>query len=230
MNRFNAVLALFLCVLTAGTAAAFERPTMSAPASDGLYAVDLKDLEMDKAVSREIVATDGAIFRVTLVPPVGTDVNPRIFDSLRFEPIDRDVQPKSSPVHRDSAPLDVSGYTVLVDQLSKTQSTSCTGYRNSGYNYYLSGGAAAQYCPSGTPESLNASAYPKYGDVDVYVQSGSTTCSSSTVDGGYMDSAGCANSACYTTTRMCAKFVHYYTSSSTSTTYDWVVFQYLVNN
>jgi hypothetical protein len=160
------------------------------------------------AVAREFVAHEGHRFLFTVTPPADRAVDPRVFDIFEVE--DRAEKgvglAAMSPTQKDSEPgdaeaLDLSGYTVRIEEVRASAATSCSlsvpfvkfkKAKLSGGHYFraVATGAAAMF----------VSSFGTKGDVDAAIFRGSeingTLCSRSTKGAGQFDLAKCSEGNC----------------------------------
>lgn len=160
------------------------------------------------AVAREITSHEGHSFLFTVTPPPDRGVDPRVFDL--FEVGERAeggasaagmLRKENDPGQDDAEALDVSGYSVRIEEVRASAASSCRitvpfvkfqKAKLSGNHYFraIAPGAAAMFVSSfGTKGDVDAAIFRK-SEID------GTLCSRSTKGPGQLDLAKCSEGTC----------------------------------
>ncbi len=171
------------------------------------WAVAAEEFAKGMAVARELVGHEGHRFLFTVTPPPDRAVDPRAFDLFEVEDraetgvgIAGMPQKEKDPGPDEAEALDVSDYSVRIEEVGASAATTCTlsipfvrfkKAKLSGNHYFRAAapGAAAMF----------VSSYGTKGDVDAAVFRGpefTTLCSYSTKGGGQFDLAKCNEGSC----------------------------------
>jgi len=171
-------------------------------------AIAAEEFARGMAVARELVGHEGHRVLFTVTPPPDRSVDPRTFDLFEVE--DRTEgdasivgmpRKQNDPQPDDAEALDLSGYSVRIEEVGASAATSCRlsvplvkfkKVKLSADHYFrvVATGAAAMF----------SSSFGTKGDVDAAIFRGSeidgTLCSKSTKGAGQFDLAKCSQGAC----------------------------------
>jgi hypothetical protein len=188
------------------------------------------------AVAREVAASDGSRFLMTVRPPADRGVDPRIFDVMEFnggkqvsskasqtreEAFAQSTAQKTVITTEDNDLVDVSGYKIEVQVVSLA--VNCSGQFAAKFKKVnLNGQKTVEVSVFGA-SSMTVTAYPTKGDVDAYVFPGGGTedCSHSIRAAGQLDFAACIVSSCSAATNGFDGDVHNPFSSQATFVASW---------
>lgn len=224
MNARSSLLGM-LAVFT--LSCAFVSPAEAGPSATRVVTSSTLTPRINEPVWRDYRDDLGNVMRVTVTPPTGKSVDMGVLDFADVQIVaadrtDEGAAPRNLPPTPPSGVktprpttdrvIDFSGYTVTMD-LVTAASCSVAGYYTSSTVSLSASSWYTMQTASGA-EYITVTAYPTSGDVDVYTYSGTTQCSSSTRDAGYIDVAGCYSSSCSNSGTFYAKIKNYMTGST----------------
>lgn len=171
-------------------------------------AVAAEEFARGVAVAREFVAHEGHRIRFTVTPPADRGVDPRTFDLFEVEDrAEKGVtatgmpRKEKDPAPDDAEALDVSGYSVRIEEVSASAATSCrlsvplVKFKKA----KLSGGSYFRVISTG-PTAMFVSSFGTKGDVDAAIfrrsEIDGTVCSKSLKGAGQFDLAKCSEGTC----------------------------------